>query len=64
MIERFGTHFVTRICFVDADKRRKKSKCKKTFTCFLLTYTTAAPVAMMIMITMEEKKENHVVDNK
>jgi hypothetical protein len=35
------------ICFVDTDKRRRKNKCKKTCTCFLLTYAqrvTAAPV--------------------
>jgi hypothetical protein len=37
------------ICFADADKRRTKNKCKKTFTCFLLTQAqqlTAAPVAV------------------
>jgi hypothetical protein len=40
------------ICFADADKRRTKNKCNKTFTCFLLTQSqqraqlTAAPVAV------------------
>jgi hypothetical protein len=37
------------VCFADADKRRRKNKCKKTFTCFLLTYAerlTAAPVTV------------------
>jgi hypothetical protein len=37
------------ICVADADKRRRKNKCKKTFTCFLLTYVqrlTAAPVTV------------------
>jgi hypothetical protein len=29
-------------CFADADKRRIKNKCKKTFTCFLVTYNCCA----------------------
>jgi hypothetical protein len=37
------------ICFADADKRRRKNKCKKTLTCFLVTYAqwlTAAPLTV------------------
>jgi hypothetical protein len=48
-------------CFADADKRRIKNKCKKTFTCFLRLI--AAPVAVTYndLIRVKEKKENHVV---
>jgi hypothetical protein len=37
------------ICFAAADKRRRKNKCKKTFTCFLLIYAqrlTTAPLTV------------------
>jgi hypothetical protein len=53
------------ICFVDADKLRTKNKCKKTFTCFLLTKAqrlTAAPVTVTYNERVEEKKENHMAD--
>jgi hypothetical protein len=42
------------ICFGDTDKRRRKNKCKKMFTCFLPTYAqrlTAAP----IIVTYNDK---------
>jgi hypothetical protein len=60
-------HAYRDIYFADADKRRRKNKCKKTFTCFLLTYAqrlTAAPVIVTQMIRVEEKKENQMVDIK
>jgi hypothetical protein len=56
------------ICFADADKRRRKNKCKKTFTCFVLTYVqrvTAAPVTVTYNDRGgKEKKKNHTVDIK
>jgi hypothetical protein len=49
IIERFGFHYPPIIYFPDADNRRTKNKCKKTFTYFfanLSTVATTAPVAV------------------
>jgi hypothetical protein len=53
------------ICFADTDKRRRKNKCKKTFTCFLLTYAQrliAAPAILTYNDKGGREKENHMVD--
>jgi hypothetical protein len=42
------------ICFADADKRRRKNKCKKTFTCFLLTYAERL-TASSVTVTYNDK---------
>jgi hypothetical protein len=52
------------ICFGGTDKKqRREANARKLSLAFLLTYAqrlTAAP----IMIRVEEKKENHMVDIK
>jgi hypothetical protein len=55
-------------CFARADKRRTKNKCKKTFTCFLLTKAQRLIIAP-IAVTYKnkgggEKGESYMVDIK
>jgi hypothetical protein len=51
------------VCFADADMPRRKNKCKKTFTCFLLTYAerlTAAPVTVTYNDNGGRKKKKRI----
>jgi hypothetical protein len=52
------------ICFTDADKRGRRNKCKKTFTCFLLTYAqrlTAAPVTVTNNNDKDGKEKKEII---